>query len=50
MRVAGAGVLGGAAAVATWLHRRDLTRWRRPLDSAPLLRVITARPPATSTT
>ncbi|MEV4177533.1 hypothetical protein [Nonomuraea sp. NPDC049709] len=38
MRVAGAGVLGGAAAVATWLYRRDFTRWRRPLDSGPLLR------------
>ncbi|WP_327582874.1 DUF6493 family protein [Nonomuraea sp. NBC_00507] len=45
MRVAGAGVLGGAAAVATWLYRRDFTRWRRPLDSGPLLRVIAARPP-----
>ncbi|MGV9774135.1 DUF7824 domain-containing protein [Streptosporangium sp. NPDC003464] len=45
MRVAGAGVLGGAAAVATWLYRRDFTRWRRPLDSGPLLRVIGARPP-----
>ncbi|MEV4188029.1 hypothetical protein AB0J28_42005, partial [Streptosporangium canum] len=28
MRVTGAGVLGGAAAVATWLYRRDFTRWR----------------------
>ncbi|MER6170274.1 DUF6493 family protein [Streptosporangium sp. NPDC001681] len=45
MRVAGAGVLGGAAAVATWLYRRDFTRWRQPLDSGPLLRVIAARPP-----
>ncbi|MEU4410163.1 DUF6493 family protein [Streptosporangium sp. NPDC023963] len=45
MRVAGAGVLGGAAAVATWLYRRDFTRWRPPLDSGPLLRVIAARPP-----
>ncbi|SEH01120.1 hypothetical protein SAMN05444920_11950 [Nonomuraea solani] len=45
MRVAGAGVLGGAAAVTTWLYRRDFTRWRPPLDSEPLLRVIAARPP-----
>ncbi|MFF3444403.1 hypothetical protein [Streptosporangium sp. NPDC002721] len=45
VRVAGAGALGGAAAVATWLYRRDFTRWRPPLDSGPLLRVIAARPP-----
>ncbi|MFC7642245.1 hypothetical protein ACFQX6_15780 [Streptosporangium lutulentum] len=45
MRIAGAGVLDGAATVATWLYRRDLTRWRRSLDSEPLLRVIAARPP-----
>ncbi|MEU8041104.1 DUF6493 family protein [Streptosporangium sp. NPDC049078] len=44
MRVAGAGVFGGVAAVATWLYRRDFTRWRPPLDSGPLLRVIAARP------
>ncbi|MDF5758666.1 DUF6493 family protein [Spongiactinospora sp. TRM90649] len=44
MRVAGAGTIGGAAAVATWLYRRDFTRWRRGRDIAPLLQVITARP------
>ncbi|MFF4413009.1 hypothetical protein ACFYY8_10795 [Streptosporangium sp. NPDC001559] len=44
MRVAGAGTLGGAAATATWLYRRDFGLWRRPLDAEPMLRVITARP------
>ncbi|GIH99917.1 hypothetical protein Pta02_19260 [Planobispora takensis] len=45
MRVAGAGTLSTAAAVATWLYRRDFTRWRRTRDLDPLLRVITARSP-----
>ncbi|MEV0972976.1 DUF7824 domain-containing protein [Microtetraspora glauca] len=45
MRVAGAGTLGGAAAVATWLYRRDFARWRTEADLGPLLTVIAARPP-----
>ncbi|WP_113704347.1 DUF6493 family protein [Nonomuraea lactucae] len=44
MRIAGAGTLGGPAAVATWLYRRDFTRWQAT-DIDPLLRVIAARPP-----
>ncbi|MFC6579525.1 DUF7824 domain-containing protein [Planomonospora parontospora] len=49
MRVAGAGVIGGAAAVATWINRRDLGDWDLAGDPAtgaidPLLKVITARP------
>ncbi|WP_144070053.1 DUF6493 family protein [Nonomuraea indica] len=49
MRVAGAGTLGGAAAVVSWLHRRDFQRWTEPadLDDVPLiLQVIAARPAA----
>ncbi|WP_155353056.1 DUF6493 family protein [Acrocarpospora macrocephala] len=45
MRVAGAGTLGGAAAVATWLYRRDFARWATVNDPGPLLQVIAARPP-----
>ncbi|MFG1704323.1 hypothetical protein ACFLIM_14120 [Nonomuraea sp. M3C6] len=45
MRVAGAGTLGGAAAVTTWLYRRDFARWGAVIDPDPLLRVIAARPP-----
>ncbi len=43
MRVAGAGTIGGAAAVASWLRRREF----RPLPGSfsLLLRVIVARPP-----
>ncbi|GAA4957112.1 hypothetical protein GCM10023334_074540 [Nonomuraea thailandensis] len=44
MRVAGAGTLGGAAAVATWIFRRDFAGWNEDLPVTPLLRVITARP------
>ncbi|WP_067126253.1 DUF7824 domain-containing protein [Microtetraspora malaysiensis] len=44
MRVAGAGTLGGAAAVATWLYRRDFARWGAETELGPLLQVITARP------
>ncbi|MER7130145.1 DUF7824 domain-containing protein [Streptosporangium saharense] len=44
MRVAGAGTIAGAAAVVTWLYRRDFALWRQPLDAEPLLSVITARP------
>ncbi|WP_440102982.1 hypothetical protein [Streptosporangium sp. H16] len=47
LRVAGAGSLGGAAAVATWLNRREFTifEWERPGDTAALIRVISAREP-----
>ncbi|WP_141704102.1 hypothetical protein [Planobispora rosea] len=45
MRVAGAGTLSTAAAVATWLYRRDFTRWRWNGDTGPLLRAIASRPP-----
>ncbi|MFC4006900.1 DUF6493 family protein [Nonomuraea purpurea] len=44
MRVAGAGTLGGAAAVAAWIFRRDFSGWDQSLPLEPLLRVITARP------
>ncbi|WP_067177244.1 DUF7824 domain-containing protein [Microtetraspora niveoalba] len=44
MRVAGAGTIGGAAAVATWLYRRDFARGRTSRDLRPLLQVIAARP------
>ncbi|MER5643118.1 DUF6493 family protein [Streptosporangium sp. NPDC002524] len=48
LRVAGAGSLGGAAAVATWLNRRELTvfEWETPGDTGALVRVISAREPA----
>ncbi|MBO4273409.1 DUF6493 family protein [Microbispora triticiradicis] len=47
MRVAGAAVLPGAAAVATWLNRRDFDRGREPADTddVPLIAaVVAARP------
>ncbi|MFC4530493.1 hypothetical protein [Sphaerisporangium dianthi] len=49
MRVAGAGTIAGAAAVAAWLNRRDFERGFEPLeiDDVPLiLRVVAARPAA----
>ncbi|WP_345572840.1 DUF6493 family protein [Nonomuraea rosea] len=49
MRVAGAGVIAGAAAVAGWLNKRDLERVRAPadIDDIPLiLQVVAARPVA----
>ena len=47
MRVAGAGSLGGAAAVAAWLNRRDLVLfpWDAPGDTEALIKVISAREP-----
>ncbi|WP_329092277.1 MULTISPECIES: DUF7824 domain-containing protein [unclassified Streptosporangium] len=51
MRIAGAGTIGGAAAVVTWINRREFERW--DLDDArvvdgiePLLEVIASRPAA----
>ncbi|MEU6785406.1 hypothetical protein ABZ912_39980 [Nonomuraea angiospora] len=44
LRVAGAGTLGGAAAVADWLLRRDFSEWGQNMPLEPLLRVIAARP------
>ncbi|WP_031167988.1 DUF6493 family protein [Streptosporangium roseum] len=49
MRIAGAGTIGGAAAVVTWINRRDFDRWEidrwDPVgDLEPLLEVIAARP------
>lgn len=49
MRVAGAGVIGGAAAVVGWINRREFDRWDRAGGPAvgavePLLQVIGARP------
>ncbi|MEV4109081.1 DUF6493 family protein [Nonomuraea sp. NPDC049695] len=44
LRVAGAGALGGAAAVTTWIFRRDFSGRRDDLPLEPLLRVIAARP------
>ncbi|MFI7635456.1 DUF6493 family protein [Nonomuraea sp. NPDC049400] len=44
MRVAGAGTLGGAAAVATWIFRRDFSGRDGGLPLEPLLRVLAARP------
>ncbi|GAA3598521.1 hypothetical protein GCM10022419_097540 [Nonomuraea rosea] len=44
LRVAGAGTLGGAAAVADWLLRRDFSEWRQIMPVDPLLRVIATRP------
>ncbi|WP_067177979.1 hypothetical protein [Microtetraspora niveoalba] len=49
MRVAGAGTIAGAAAVVTWLNKRDLTRFWEPDeidDTAPILQVVAARPAA----
>lgn len=49
LRVAGAGAIAGAAAVVTWLNKRDLERvWGRPdADDVPLIvKVIAARPAA----
>ncbi|MFD9946196.1 hypothetical protein ACFWYW_43320 [Nonomuraea sp. NPDC059023] len=46
MRVAGAGTIGGAAAVASWLYRREFARWSPVSDMEPLLKVIAARPAA----
>ncbi|MFI6902790.1 hypothetical protein ACIBKY_16135 [Nonomuraea sp. NPDC050394] len=46
MRVAGAGTIGGAAAVASWLYRREFARWSPASDMEPLLKVIAARPAA----
>jgi hypothetical protein len=47
MRVAGAGSLGGAAAVAAWLNRRDLVlfAWDAPGDTEALIEAISAREP-----
>ncbi|MEU8193950.1 DUF6493 family protein [Microbispora amethystogenes] len=48
VRVAGAAVLPGAAAVATWLNRRDFDRGWEPADAddVPLIAaVVAARPP-----
>ncbi|MGI5491528.1 hypothetical protein [Microtetraspora malaysiensis] len=49
MRVAGAGVIGGAAAVATWISRREFESSvrsisRRGPEFGPLLDVISSRP------
>ncbi|MER7369494.1 hypothetical protein [Nonomuraea wenchangensis] len=44
LRVAGAGTLGGAAAVADWLLRRDFAEWSERMPIEPLLRVVAARP------
>ncbi|WP_431903146.1 hypothetical protein [Nonomuraea sp. bgisy101] len=45
MRVAGAGTLGGVAAVVSWLNRRDLEpRTGAAADPALLLHVLAARP------
>nr|WP_055502869.1 DUF6493 family protein [Nonomuraea pusilla] len=45
MRVAGAGALGGPAAVVSWLNRRDFRLWRSRVDLVPVLeRVLAARP------
>jgi hypothetical protein len=46
MRVAGAGTIAGAAAVVSWLNRRDFERWRSDEvdDVAPILQAISGRP------
>ncbi|GAA3468421.1 hypothetical protein [Nonomuraea roseola] len=45
MRVAGAGTLGGPAAVVAWLNRRDLEPWTEQADDLdPLLKVLSVRP------
>ncbi|MEU6711295.1 DUF6493 family protein [Nonomuraea sp. NPDC046802] len=49
MRVAGAGSIAGAAAVVTWLNKRDFERPWVPdeADDVPqIVRVVAARPPA----
>ncbi|MEV0201011.1 DUF6493 family protein [Nonomuraea sp. NPDC050691] len=51
MRVAGAATLGGAAAVAAWVTRREFDRWvSSPLELErelePVLEVVAARPDA----
>ncbi|WP_283137612.1 DUF6493 family protein [Rhizohabitans arisaemae] len=48
LRVAGATTIGGAAAVAAWLNRREYTdRWtaQKPGEQELLLRVLATRPP-----
>ncbi|MFG1680015.1 DUF6493 family protein [Nonomuraea sp. NPDC049269] len=46
MRVAGAGTIGGAAAVVAWLNRREFAdRWARPDELESLRRVVAIRPP-----
>ncbi|MDP9862099.1 MULTISPECIES: DUF6493 family protein [Streptosporangium] len=47
LRVAGAGSLGGAAAVAAWLHKRDFaaSRWEVFHDTRALVEVISVRDP-----
>ncbi|WP_344216538.1 hypothetical protein [Nonomuraea bangladeshensis] len=44
LRVVGAGTLGGTAAVADWLLRRDFAEWGETMPIEPLLRVVAARP------
>ncbi|MEU4403622.1 DUF6493 family protein [Streptosporangium sp. NPDC023963] len=46
LRAAGAGVLPGAAAVATWLNRRDFTsRWSPPYgDTRRIMTIVATRP------
>ncbi|MEU4534487.1 DUF6493 family protein [Streptosporangium sp. NPDC023825] len=46
LRAAGAGVIPGAAAVATWLNRRDLTsRWSPPYgDTERIMTILATRP------
>ncbi|MFI6451253.1 DUF6493 family protein [Streptosporangium amethystogenes] len=51
MRVAGAGTIGGAAAVVTWINRGEFDRWDltgAPMtgEIEPLLQVIASRPAA----
>ncbi|MEU7893198.1 hypothetical protein AB0B45_10040 [Nonomuraea sp. NPDC049152] len=49
MRVAGAGVISGAAAVVTWLNKRDFERGWEPaeIDDVPqIVRAVAARPAA----
>ncbi|MGJ6966526.1 hypothetical protein ACSDR0_31900 [Streptosporangium sp. G11] len=51
MRVAGAGTIGGAAAVVTWINRREFDRWdlagAQVVDGIePLLEAIASRPAA----
>ncbi|PZG08724.1 hypothetical protein C1J01_38660 [Nonomuraea aridisoli] len=47
LRVAGAGVIGGAAAVLAWLDRRDLEQpWNEPDADHVVERVLAERPPA----
>ncbi|WP_066948351.1 DUF6493 family protein [Microtetraspora fusca] len=49
MRVAGAGTIVGAAAVVTWLNKRDFARFWEPDeidDTAPILQAVAARPAA----